>query len=58
MSNMGGTGNSAYDAFSSDAVFNGTQREYLVAWSGEDSVNGIVNGDESGGTGGWSSITP
>ncbi len=43
ISDMGGTNDSTYGASSPAVVYNPTRSEYLVVWSGDDNVNGLVN---------------
>lgn len=43
MSDMGGTGDAAYDAFSPDVVYNSREFEYLVVWYGDDNSGGLVD---------------
>jgi hypothetical protein len=43
ISDMGGTGNSAYNAFSPDVVYNTNQHRYLVVWYGDDNTPPLVD---------------
>ncbi len=46
ISDMGGAnGDADFDATSVAAVYNPTNDEYLVVWSGDDNENGLVNGE-------------
>ncbi len=43
MSDMGGSGDSLYDASRPDAVYNSREFEYLVVWTGDDNSGGLVD---------------
>ncbi len=45
ISDMGGTGNLDYAAFSPAVAYNGTDNEFLVVWHGDDDVGGLVGGE-------------
>lgn len=46
LSDAGGTGNATYQViWDPDVAFNPADGEYLVTWSGEDTVDGMVNGE-------------
>lgn len=45
ISDMGGTGSSSYKAFQPAVAFNSVENEYLVVWSGDDNINGLVDGE-------------
>ncbi len=42
ISDMGGTGDPAYDALHPSAAYNPLRNEYLVVWQGDDNVGGLV----------------
>jgi hypothetical protein len=46
ISDLGGTGNTAFDAGRPDVAYNGATGEYLVVWHGDDNTGGLV--DEEG----------
>jgi hypothetical protein len=43
LSDMGGTGDPAYDATHPSAAYNPRRNEYLVVWRGDDNVGGLVD---------------
>jgi hypothetical protein len=43
ISDMGGTGNAAYDAFEPAIAYNSQDNEYLVVWSGDDDTGSLVD---------------
>jgi hypothetical protein len=43
ISDMGGTGNGLYDASAPAVAYNSSDDRYLVVWSGDDNVSGMVN---------------
>lgn len=45
ISDMGPDGDDLFDALSPDASYNITNNQYLVVWSGEDDIGGLVNGE-------------
>jgi hypothetical protein len=45
ISDMGGTGDGAFDATSPAVTYNSVDNEYLVVWQGDDDVGGLVNGE-------------
>jgi hypothetical protein len=45
ISNMGGTGDPNYSALWPAAAYNSTNNEYLVVWSGDDEVGGLIAGE-------------
>ena len=45
ISDMGGTGDLAYDAYDPCAAYNPLRNEYLVVWQGDDNVGGVVDGE-------------
>jgi len=45
ISDMGGTGNADFDAYSPAAAYNSLRNEYLVVWVGDDNVGGLVDGE-------------
>jgi hypothetical protein len=45
ISDMGGTGNTTYNAIDSAVAYNSTDHEYLVAWRGDDNANGSIDND-------------
>ncbi|HSN54664.1 MAG TPA: hypothetical protein VLT32_08315 [Candidatus Sulfomarinibacteraceae bacterium] len=42
LSDMGGSGDSAYSAYEPDVAYNSRDFEYLAVWSGDDNSNGLV----------------
>jgi hypothetical protein len=45
LSDMGGTGDPAYAAYSPSVAYNPAANEYFVVWYGDDNVGGLVNGE-------------
>lgn len=45
LSDMGGTGDQLFDASFPSVVVNSAANEYLVAWRGDDTVGGLVDGE-------------
>jgi len=45
ISDMGGTGDWRYSAFSPEVAYNSTDNRYLVVWEGDDNVDGLVDGE-------------
>jgi hypothetical protein len=45
ISDVGGTGNATYGANRPDVAFNSTYNQYLVVWSADDPVDGVVDGE-------------
>jgi hypothetical protein len=45
ISDMGGSGDSAYGATFPAVVYNAAEGEYLVVWSGDDDAGGLVSGE-------------
>ncbi len=45
ISDLGGTGEAAYDAVVPDVAFNSQDHEYLIVWGGDDNVGGLVDGE-------------
>jgi hypothetical protein len=45
ISDMGGTSNPDFDAESPAVAYNSTNREFLIVWSGDDSVGGLVDNE-------------
>jgi len=45
LSDMGGTGNPGYGAYSPAVVYNSADDEYLVVWYGDDDTTGLVDGE-------------
>ncbi len=43
MSDMGGTGDPAFDAFAADVAYNSRDFEYLVVWQGDDNTGSLVD---------------
>ncbi len=43
ISDMGGTGDTGYDAFEPAVAYNATDNEYLVVWHGDDDIGGLVD---------------
>ncbi len=43
ISDMGGTGNYYYNAFSPAVAFSSTDNEYLVVWDGDEADNGLID---------------
>jgi hypothetical protein len=43
ISDMGGTGDAAYDARDPDVAYNSTDNQYLIVWEGDDTATGLVN---------------
>lgn len=43
VSDMGGTGDPAYDALAADVAYNTTDHQYLVVWQGDDDAVGLVD---------------
>ena len=43
ISDMGGTGNAVYNAYSPDAVYNEVANQYLVVWYGDDNTSPLVD---------------
>jgi hypothetical protein len=43
MSDMGGTGDAAYDAYDPDVAYNSADNQYLVVWEGDDTATGLVD---------------
>jgi len=43
MSDMGGSGDPAYDATEPDVVYNSQESEYLIVWQGDDNSGGLVD---------------
>jgi hypothetical protein len=45
VSDLGGTGDDAFDALFPAVAYNGAANEYLVVWHGDDNVGGLVDGE-------------
>jgi hypothetical protein len=45
ISDMGGTGDTGFDAFSPAVTHNPVDNEYLVVWYGDDNVGGLIGGE-------------
>jgi len=45
ISDMGGTGDQDFDARDPAVVWNATENEYMVVWSGEDNIGGLIDGE-------------
>jgi len=43
ISDMGGSGDALYDAFSPDVAFNSEDFEYIIVWYGDDNTGGLVD---------------
>jgi len=43
MSDMGGSGDPQYNAYSPDVVYNSRDHEYLIVWFGDDNTGGLVD---------------
>lgn len=43
ISDMGGSGNAAYDAYSPDVAYNSHDNQYLVVWYGDDNAGALVD---------------
>lgn len=43
ISDMGPSGNPNYGAFAPDLAYNSTLNQYLVVWTGDDNINGLVD---------------
>ncbi|MDD5724015.1 MAG: hypothetical protein PHY29_09825 [Syntrophales bacterium] len=46
ISDMGGTGNANYKAFTPAIAWNSTNNEYLVVWTGNDNIGLLVQGED------------